>query len=195
MSKLIKPTVGRIVLLMFGAGNWPGFVKPDHGQPCAAIVTRVWGDRCINVCAFDANGMPQGFTSVRLLQEDDTAREDEMHAKWMDYQKGQAAKTEQLEDKLAAAPVAPQPPVDNAHVAPGCEQFGCAQASSTPLDRVILERKELDAKLEKLGVFIGTKPFFALSVESRDLLLAQHRVMADYSLILGQRIELMQVPA
>jgi hypothetical protein len=117
---LIKPTVGRVVLLMVGAAAMPGFARPAAGEPCAALVTRVWGDRCINVAAFDANGACFGLTSVRLLQGDDVAAEGEMHAKWMDYQKGQAAKAEQLEAKLSTAP---QPPVDNAHVAPGCEKF------------------------------------------------------------------------
>lgn len=105
MSSLIKPTVGRVVLFMPGAAAHISFAKPSNGEPCAALVTRVWGDRCINIAAFDANGTPFGFTSVRLLQGDDVAREGEMHAKWMDYQKGQAAKAEQLEAKLATAPV------------------------------------------------------------------------------------------
>jgi hypothetical protein len=126
MSTLIKPTVGRVVLFAPGAAPLFGgvFVTPGDGQPCAALVARVWHDRCVNLAVFDANGVSFSFTSVRLLQEDDVAAEGEMHARWMDYQKGQAAKAEQLEARLlATAPASPQPPVSNAFVAPGCEQF------------------------------------------------------------------------
>jgi hypothetical protein len=104
MSTIIKPTVGRVVLLMLGTAAPLGFAKPGDGLPCAALIAHVHGDRCINVAAFDANGVPRGFTSVTLLQGDDVAPEGAMHAKWMDYQKGQAAKAEQLETKLLAAP-------------------------------------------------------------------------------------------
>jgi hypothetical protein len=104
MSTIIKPTVGRVVLLMLGTAAPLGFAKPGDGLPCAALIAHVHGDRCINVAAFDANGVPRNFTSVTLLQGDDVAPEGAMHAKWMDYQKGQAAKTEQLEAKLATAP-------------------------------------------------------------------------------------------
>jgi hypothetical protein len=112
---LIKPTVGRVVLFMAGAAVLPGFAKPSEGEPCAALVARVWSDRCVNLSVFDANGVPFHFTSVKLLQEDDVAPEGLMHAKWMDYQKGQAAKAEQLEAKLAE-PVVGGTPITDADI-------------------------------------------------------------------------------
>ena len=148
MSSFIKPTVGRVVLFVPGAAVLPGFAKPAEGEPCAALIAHVHGDRCINVAAFDANGVPRNFTSVTLLQGDDVAFEGAMHAKWMDYQKGQAAKADAIavlshDDALKAAQAelmreqaamlraernglsaqTPQPPVSNARVAPGAEPF------------------------------------------------------------------------
>lgn len=135
---LIKPTVGRVVLLMVGIAAMPGFAKPSNGEPCAALVTRVWGDRCINIAAFDANGTPFGFTSVRLLQGDDVAAEGEMHAKWMDYQKGQAAKAELLGAKLAAAPAPTSDAITEAEI----------QAKGLTAPRVTLD--QINALMERV---------------------------------------------
>jgi hypothetical protein len=97
---MIKPTVGRVVLY-HPTKVWriPG--EPD-GQPLAALVTYVWGDRMINLVAFTPNGAPHGITSVTLVQDGD-ATPIERYAEWMPYQKGQAAKTEALEKQLAAS--------------------------------------------------------------------------------------------
>jgi hypothetical protein len=59
--------------------------------------------------------------------------------------------------------------------------------------RVVDEKAELDDKVSKLGAFIDTfdKPFskFAMPPEpERQRLYAQHRVMAQYSQILAERI-------
>ncbi|MGA2227944.1 MAG: hypothetical protein ABSH41_26210, partial [Syntrophobacteraceae bacterium] len=72
-------------------------------HPCAAIIVNVWGERLVNLVAFDANGMPFSKCSVTLLQDDDPEPEDGYFCKWMDYQKGQAAKVEELEKKSGAA--------------------------------------------------------------------------------------------
>jgi len=92
---LIKPTIGRVVwFYKFWAGQ-------GHKGPLAAIVTAVHSDTCVNLCAFGESGQSFGETSVRLRQpEDDVPQMN--YCEWMPYQVGQAAKTEQLEKKLAA---------------------------------------------------------------------------------------------
>jgi hypothetical protein len=93
-SFVIKPSVGRIVLFY----NEPGAaVRP-------AIVVHVWGDPCINIATWDGNGnpVPNPPTSVRLVQPGETLPTSGPYCTWMDYQVGQAAKTEALEKELAA---------------------------------------------------------------------------------------------
>lgn len=106
---MIKPTVGRVVLYTpsendcKGAG---GMARPYSGGKCAAIVTCVHGDKMINLAVFDANGKLFPVTSVSLLQDDDKpavdaeGKEYGRYCEWMEYQKGQAAKTEELEKRL-----------------------------------------------------------------------------------------------
>lgn len=97
---MIKPSNGRIVLVTpndRATVNTPEF----KGQRLAAIVTHVWHDRLINVAVLDADGVPWSRTSVPLLQDDDVPPNLGCYAEWMDYQKGQAAKTEQIEKQLA----------------------------------------------------------------------------------------------
>ena len=91
---MITPTVGRVV-----------WFYPDVGmdQPHAAIITYVWSDTCVNLVAFNAGGSSFGITSVPLIQ-DDNPRPDSFYAEWMPYQKGQTAKTEQLEAGVANKP-------------------------------------------------------------------------------------------
>lgn len=93
---MIKPTIGRVVLVQNRTGS------TDISQAEPALVSYVWSDRMINVGGFDHNGMPFAFTSLTLLQDDDTPPAIGGYAEWMPYQKGQAAKTEALE--AAAAP-------------------------------------------------------------------------------------------
>jgi hypothetical protein len=87
---LIKPTVGRIV--WFYPSRNENDIKPE---PQAAIVTRVWGDNCVNLTVFSPGGTPLAESSVRLVQDGDPP-ELNRHCEWMPYQKGQAAKTEAL---------------------------------------------------------------------------------------------------
>jgi hypothetical protein len=94
---MIQPTVGRVVLFHH-CGGLSHLVS--HGPVLACLIAHVWNDRLINVGGFDSNGMAFGRTSVRLLQDDDVAGKNEIHATWMPYQKGQAAKTEALEQAL-----------------------------------------------------------------------------------------------
>lgn len=101
---MIKPTPGRVVHYMPGAYEGDDFCKPYAGEPCAAFIARVWSDRMVNLAVLDANGTAHVRTSVKLLQDDGDALdfEGQPHARWMDYQKGQAAKTEALEAELKA---------------------------------------------------------------------------------------------
>lgn len=96
---MIKPSIGRVVWY-HPATSQRINGEPD-GQPCAAIVTYVWGDRMVNLTAMTPNGAPYGVTSVTLVQEGD-ASPIERYCEWMPYQKGQAAKTESLEKQLAS---------------------------------------------------------------------------------------------
>jgi hypothetical protein len=85
---MIQPSIGRIV--------WFQPIKaaeaPEQAQPNAAIVVHVWNDRMVNLAVFDANGVPQSRTSVKLLQDDDARPELGYFAEWMPYQKQAAAK-------------------------------------------------------------------------------------------------------
>ena len=98
---MIKPTVGRVVWF-FGA-DWydPSFGDGEYSrEPRAAIITHVWHERMVNLTVFDRNGRSHGVTSVDLLQDDDPPGGQSYWCAWMPYQKGQAAKTEELEKKL-----------------------------------------------------------------------------------------------
>jgi hypothetical protein len=87
------PTIGLVVLVhsrQAGAtGPWP------------CLVTKVWGDRCINAAGFNEWGTAIAFSSLKLLQDDDQPEEFGPYAEWMPYQKGQAAKTEALERQVS----------------------------------------------------------------------------------------------
>jgi hypothetical protein len=90
---MIKPTIGRVV--WYHSEN----SKPND-QPWAAIVCYVHSDTMVNLTVFDENGMRKAKTSVFLWQGEGD-RPERYYAEWMPYQKGQAAKTEELEKKAA----------------------------------------------------------------------------------------------
>ena len=56
-------------------------------------------------------------------------------------------------------------------------------------ERVVEEKKELDAKLAKLDTFGRTEQFTALPAEEQGRMNRQHSIMEDYSKVLGERIE------
>ena len=93
---VIKPTVGRVV--WFYPYSHEDFPKQPN-QPLAAMVACVWSDTCVNLVVFDANGYPHSKASVFLYQGDGD-KPDSGYCEWMPYQKGQAAKAEDLEKKL-----------------------------------------------------------------------------------------------
>lgn len=62
-------------------------------------------------------------------------------------------------------------------------------------ERVLVELKELNEKLIKLGAFIGGDIFNALPNEDRDLLEEQNRWMEAYCGVLRKRVERFSVSA
>ncbi len=98
---MIKPTIGRVVLFHPSENTGEmGFTPPPPGQPCAAIIAHVHNDRLVNLAVFDVNGRSHSRSSVCLVQPEDEAPADGYYCRWMDYQLGQAAKTEALEAQL-----------------------------------------------------------------------------------------------
>ena len=87
---MIEPTIGRVVLFNDGQSD----------QRVPAIICYVWSNEMINIAGFDCNGNTFNRTSVTLIQEGDCPVGS---AEWMPYQKGQAAKTEALEQEIADA--------------------------------------------------------------------------------------------
>ena len=55
-------------------------------------------------------------------------------------------------------------------------------------ERVVQEKSELDAKLEKLQSFFQTDTFDQLDTSEQDRLIRQSKVMKEYSAILQERI-------
>ena len=90
---MTTPTVGRVVWF-YAMGH------DEVTQPHAAIVAAVHNDRLINVAFFDANGVAGSATNVTLLQDDEIAAVGSEYCCWMPFQKGQAAKTEEIQRRL-----------------------------------------------------------------------------------------------
>lgn len=87
---MIKPSIGRIVLF---------FSRPptdDGEQPLAAIVARVFSDRCVNLAIFAADGRPVPVppTSVTLVQPGDPTPASGPYCTWMPFQVAQAKRNE-----------------------------------------------------------------------------------------------------
>lgn len=97
---MIKPTPGRVVWY------WPCADDPTPkftGEPLAAHIARVKGDRLVNLMVISADGLIYGRHDVLLVQEgDERPVKVGRFCEWMPYQKGQAAKTEQLEHRRGA---------------------------------------------------------------------------------------------
>ncbi len=95
---IIKPTIGRVVWY------WPSHLA-HTSQPYAALIAHVHNDTDINVGYFDHLGVAGSEQHVALLHDDDSYGNPGGGgwAKWMPYQKGQAAKTEALEAKVAGS--------------------------------------------------------------------------------------------
>lgn len=134
---MIQPTIGRVLWY------WPTnqdvtegmFAYPGSEQPFAATVAFVHGDRMVNLSVTDHCGKVHEKRSVTLLQDGDTVRGAKAgYAEWMPFQKGQAAKTDEIlaqtakafasavgafgEVALSAAPQCSPAPADCPHAAP-----------------------------------------------------------------------------
>lgn len=89
---MIKPTIGRIVWF---------YENKQQEQPLPGIVCYVHSDTLVNLAVFDVNGNPAPKTSVFLFQDEGGYEPVTHFATWMPYQKGQAARTEELEKRLS----------------------------------------------------------------------------------------------
>lgn len=99
---IINPTVGRAILF-----HPPSNSTKDGFEPnaiCAATIAKVLPDGRLNLGVLDGNGVNHSMTAVPLIQEGEPQPENGYFAEWMKYQTGQAAKTEALEQQLAATP-------------------------------------------------------------------------------------------
>lgn len=85
-EKIPDPTVGRIVWF---------YEKPDSTPLPAIVVATLYG-HTIDLTVFGLNGMPAELVFSVPHKED----RDYRIWDWMPYQKGQAAKTEQLQAEL-----------------------------------------------------------------------------------------------
>ncbi|VTT96590.1 Uncharacterized protein OS=Pseudomonas aeruginosa VRFPA03 GN=M770_13480 PE=4 SV=1 [Gemmataceae bacterium] len=99
---MIKPTIGRVVHYVPKDDKYAFGHCLQGGQPHAAIITAVHSDSMVNVAVFDRNGKTFPACSVQLFQDKPEQPYGD-YCTWMEYQKGQAAKTEALEAKLADA--------------------------------------------------------------------------------------------
>lgn len=58
-------------------------------------------------------------------------------------------------------------------------------------ERVIIEKRELDEKREKLGMFKNTDKFASLPWQEQERLNTQAHLMTAYSAVLGARLDAM----
>jgi len=172
LSNHVTPSIGRIV-----------WYRGQDNIVRAAIVTHVWSQFLINLHAFgkDQNDPEAGIhTSVT---HGDIEHEPSCCPSWswMPYQKGQAAKTEQLEQKLVSGSV-------------GCStDVGCSSLLPHQ-QRVVTERDELVGRLSRLYDFVDDdNPVFSkLDDEEKSRLRRQLGHMTGYAEVLGERIAAFQ---
>jgi hypothetical protein len=108
----ITPTVGRVVWFrpardLLNAARFLTYrIEPDGRPLFSAQVAFVHDDGRINVGFMDHAGNPGQYGPVSIWQEGDAPHApDVAYCEWMPYQKGQAAKTEQLEKALDTSTV------------------------------------------------------------------------------------------
>lgn len=66
------------------------------------------------------------------------------------------------------------------------------RSAETFLDRLLIEKEELETKYNGLTKFLYSKKHKTLPIEQQKLLVKQHIAMGDYLFALNQRIELVQ---
>jgi hypothetical protein len=89
---MIEPTVGRVVWYWDRAGF-------RHQQPQSAQIAYVHSDVMVNLGVMSPAGEVHGVQDVAFW-DGEGKRPPYAHWEWMPYQKGQAAKTEQLAEDL-----------------------------------------------------------------------------------------------
>lgn len=94
----ITPTVGRMLHYVV-VSTQPWFAG-SPGDVCAAVVARVNSESNVTLTVFDAMGRPYPVEGVPLVQEGDTFPAGN-YCRWMPFQVGQAAKTDDVAVKLA----------------------------------------------------------------------------------------------
>jgi hypothetical protein len=100
----IPATIGRVLEFMPVGEAMSGMVVRD--QPLDAHVAFVHPAKegepdFVNLMVVDADGHPHSRTHVRLVQAGEEPPVDRSYCRWMVYQQGQAAKTEDVAGKLA----------------------------------------------------------------------------------------------
>lgn len=101
---MIKPTVGRVMWYRPGDNLQGGMTQHDPAQPMSAHVVFVWNDHMVNLLVIDHAGGIHARSSVPIVQDGSPwSAGPSPYAEWMPYQKGQAAKAEDLEKQIAAA--------------------------------------------------------------------------------------------
>lgn len=101
MSKVIAPTVGRVLWYFPKTGDLLTLTT----RPCAAIIAHVNEDGTLNVNAHDHYGNTAPRQNVPLVQddEDDSSLTGRSYCRWMPYQLGQAARTDDALAQLGQA--------------------------------------------------------------------------------------------
>lgn len=89
---MIEPTVGRIVWF---------YESSAPSSPRAGIVAKVWNSWMVNLAVIEEDGKLTPKIFVDLLQDREGPQGKFCWCEWMPYQKGQAAKTEELEKRVA----------------------------------------------------------------------------------------------
>lgn len=100
-SPIILPTLGRVVWFKPGKGSPQ---VPSTNGYCTAQIIDVLDYETVNLVVVDSAGTRHVLDHIDLVQDESLLCEDEHqiggYAVWMPYQKGQAAKTESLEEAL-----------------------------------------------------------------------------------------------
>lgn len=146
---VIPPTIGRIVLFFPAIDGG----RHEDGQPFGSMIAGVNDDGTINLLVAARDGSPYGAQNVLLVQDGDEIDQDKAHATWMAYQKGQAAKAEQLQSVAATS----APSAELAAVHTKLEELASAVATPPTVDLTAVHQKveavetNVQSKFEQLG--------------------------------------------
>ena len=179
----ITPTVGRVVLVRGGAVR-----ADDPVREFPALVTKVWGQNCINVDV--SNEEPGGKLVTSVFFDDSDERLLYAGWRWMPYQV-QVAKERDVvsgeKSQLVGGALGPKQDLkQDAIGVPPIQSF---------VERLVIEAAEVGARLNKLKEFLPTAAFCALGEQHKFLLKRQYDVMLAYTEVLAERILLAQTEA